>query len=309
MPPQRWLPRRYQFWRHAIVTGTKATIYFVGLLAAVIGGSAVAYWKFADQRPVAIVLGALAVILVLMEAAYRRWNEADREAAGLRDERGRAEISSKHDQRFEELFAGFRHAVETSAECSYGRPQDLKALEAHHSEVVPALRRYDELHQYEHAAPVALQELIVSAATGEGIEEEWRAPLAAAITRAVVKVASEDRLGDDLKLTPEIAQLPPAQLASPEVLSVRLGRSETVWEVSASSDVGSQTKELEACVQRLFIGAKDSKQARAVSTTTNERARYAEEVDELIDRYSLSRPKGVREGCPMCDLERGSVAA
>jgi hypothetical protein len=53
------------------------TLGFLSEITVVIGGSLAAYFKFGHHRPVVLLVGAIAVILVLMEAAYRRWAEAD----------------------------------------------------------------------------------------------------------------------------------------------------------------------------------------------------------------------------------------
>src|SRR5207302_10829410 len=71
------LRRRGRFWRYALLLGGRATIAFLGLLGIAIGGSALAYWKFAHHHSWVIIPGALVAIVVLMEAAYHRWEQAE----------------------------------------------------------------------------------------------------------------------------------------------------------------------------------------------------------------------------------------
>jgi hypothetical protein len=72
--------------------GGRLTLAFLGAIGAVVGVSALAYWRWAHHRPLVVVLGAVAVVLVLMEAAYRRWEQTDRALQAARIEPDRVAL-------------------------------------------------------------------------------------------------------------------------------------------------------------------------------------------------------------------------
>jgi hypothetical protein len=73
-PSPRLLPR-------CLIAGGRVALALLGFLGIAIGGSLVAYVKFAHARPLVALSGSLASIVILMEPAYRRWDRVDQEAA------------------------------------------------------------------------------------------------------------------------------------------------------------------------------------------------------------------------------------
>jgi hypothetical protein len=184
--PEHWHTRRARFWRASLVTSGKATLALLGLLGVIVGGSLVAYLKFAHHRPLVVIVGAVLLIALLVEAAYRRWDEAEREAASLRAERDRDEIGPKHYAQLEALISGFQSAIASAQPCSYGNYNDRRAVERHFPEVVGTLAALDDLVARERAAPDELQALIRREVENAPLPAEFHERIGARLTTLTV---------------------------------------------------------------------------------------------------------------------------
>ncbi|HEX4436989.1 MAG TPA: hypothetical protein VH061_09350 [Solirubrobacteraceae bacterium] len=141
--------RRWDFWRASLVTGSKATFWLFGALTLVIGGSVLGYWQFASRRPLVVILGSVAAVLVLMEAAYRRWDESDVESTELREQRDRELIPPGHLDGLRQMLALTITAVEHELQATYAEPNPVgepihrEAFAAHFPSIAQRLDEWD----------------------------------------------------------------------------------------------------------------------------------------------------------------------
>jgi hypothetical protein len=176
----QWLRSRADFWLGALMFSGRLALGLLGLLALVIGGSAVAYWKFAHHRPLVVILGALLAVLVIMEAAYRRWEVAaskaegaEAEVAALRAERSRAPIGPKHHDLIEGVLTGLQRQVERDAVCDYRGIPNRDALTAHFPDLPAQLDIWDQAARRAAEAPDTANQRIASEALNAEIPPEY----------------------------------------------------------------------------------------------------------------------------------------
>jgi hypothetical protein len=102
-------------------------------VAVVIGGSALAYVQWVGHRPLVILLGALLLLCVFLESAYRQWDGADRELGELRKQLSRTAIAPDHQGQFEALYQSFLISLANGHVCTFGGSGDLleEAFRAH----------------------------------------------------------------------------------------------------------------------------------------------------------------------------------
>lgn len=111
--------RFLSFWGRALLTGGRLAIALGSLVALAIGGSAVAYFQAAHHRSVWVVIGAAVVIVACMWAAYRCWDEADREAAWLRQRLSQTSIHPDHAAQLRAVLDSCRRGIANLAPCDY----------------------------------------------------------------------------------------------------------------------------------------------------------------------------------------------
>jgi hypothetical protein len=261
--------------------------------------------------PSIIALAALLILLGIVSAvrahlqvhaAHRtRAEEAEEREAALITARDQAEIGPKHQKRSEELFAGFRQAVESGQQCSYGRDHDREAIALHYPPVLAGLGRWDELVEKERAAPAALRQFSLDDAQREGVQEPWDAALADYIQGEVAQLARDGLLDRGVRLPVGAQHETPPEGA--ELLTIVAGQK-TLMVLTPQDDIQKQAVEAENLVLRLFDSAKASEEARAIGTTQAARIDSASGTSDLIDCYALISRVTINLDCPLCKLEQ-----
>jgi hypothetical protein len=293
--------RRYRFWRASLVTGTKATLGFFGLLGIAIGGSAVAYWQFAGHRPLVVILGAVAAMLVLMEAAYRRWDGADKEAAELRAERARAEVGSKHHARLESSFSSFTEAVARADACDFGEEHDSSAIKAHFPLLVSALGDWNSVIAAERNAPAPLRALIRAEAEDRGLPEVYLDSIAERLLRLTVELngATNHRLE-----IISFADGPPEQ--EKDRWTLMLGQNPLlVIDGTSPEDVEQAT----VALQETFTAAQESEEAAAIVQAREAREALRDPIKQELQIHATIHPVLVADDCLYCQAQAQARAA
>ncbi len=148
--------------------GGRVTLAFLGLLGIVIGGSVAAYFRFAHHRPLVVVVGSLVSVLVLMEAAYRRWDVSDRALSELKEQCARAPVGEIHERPIHEWLRELAREVGGNQLCDYfdlpdSEEHNKAAIAAHFVNVITRLDEWDQAAARAQAAPAAALERIKQA--------------------------------------------------------------------------------------------------------------------------------------------------
>ncbi len=156
------------FWGRALVTGGKLAIALGSVVALVIGGSAIAYFEAAHHRSLWVVIGAAVVILVCMWAAYRRWDDADRDAVLLRERLSQTAIHPDHAAQLGAVFDSCRRAIANLAPCDYLDEQFRAAFRAHYPDLIAPLEQWDATARRLEVARTVLADSVRQATPAHG---------------------------------------------------------------------------------------------------------------------------------------------
>jgi hypothetical protein len=291
--------RFIRFWRQALATGGKLAGALGGLISVAVGGSAVAYWQAASHRAVWVIIGAAAVITLVMVAAYRMWDEADRRARDLQARFDQTPVAPDHAVQIRGLLTSAQMAVSNHRRCEDFGLQFGAVLRAHLPTLVAPLEEWDAATSRWEDSRAALREWVAREAPARGFgSPPWEtAAIAAHISDWVdywaIRKAYESAF--TLSAFRAVADLPNGGWTA--YLDTQHGQPK-VREFAGQPDLEDDNGRL----RQLFIDAHGGEHSAAITATFDALTQLQPPLFERINAQ-MGISYRLRPGdCPICAL-------